>query len=79
MLIGITGADPNDPATRIYTTSAAQPFHTDSADIVGLMCIENSTLGGESRVVSSTAVWNRLVETAPELAAELLNPFPVDR
>ena len=77
MLIGITGADPNDPATRIYTTCAAQTFHTDSADIVGLLCIENSAVGGESRVVSSTAVWNRLVETTPELASELLNPFPV--
>lgn len=28
------GNDPNDPATRFYTTCAAQPFHTDSADIV---------------------------------------------
>jgi len=73
------GADPDNPATRIYTTCAAQPFHTDSADIVGLMCVENSAVGGESRVVSSTAVWNRLVETAPTLAGELLKPLPVDR
>ena len=33
------GNDPLSPSTRLYTTSAAQPFHTDSADIVGLLCI----------------------------------------
>ena len=73
------GADPNDPTVRIYTTCAAQPFHTDSADIVGLMCLENSASGGESKVVSSVAVWNRLARTAPDLARTLLEPFPVDR
>ena len=31
------GNDPAKPETRIYTTSAAQPYHTDSADLVGLM------------------------------------------
>ena len=39
------GNDPNDPATRLYTTSAAQPFHTDSADIVGLLCVKNAARG----------------------------------
>ena len=28
------GGDPARPETRLYTTSAAQPYHTDSADIV---------------------------------------------
>lgn len=73
------GNDPDDPATRIYTTCAAQPFHTDSADIVGLLCIADSASGGESQVVSSVAVWNELVNTRPDLARELTRPFNVDR
>ena len=33
------GANPNDPNARIYQTSARQSFHTDSADVVALMCL----------------------------------------
>ena len=73
------GNDPNDPATRLYTTSAAQPFHTDSADIVGLLCVKNAARGGESQVVSTAAVYNELVSKDPESASALLEPFPVDR
>lgn len=73
------GNDPNNPQTRIYTTSAAQPFHTDSADIVGLLCIANSTEGGESQVISTAAVYNELVTKNPTLAECLTKPFPVDR
>ena len=70
------GADPNDPATRIYTTCAAQPFHTDSSDIVGLLCIANSAEGGESQVVSTSAVWNELATSAPRLARTLAAALP---
>jgi hypothetical protein len=73
------GADPSDPATRLYTTAAAQPFHTDSADIVGLLCVANSISGGESQVVSTAAVYNDLLKKKPELAQTLTEPFPVDR
>lgn len=27
------GGDPSKPETRLYTTNAAQPYHTDSADV----------------------------------------------
>lgn len=32
-----TGADPNDPSTRLYKTRAEQDFHTDGADVIGLL------------------------------------------
>lgn len=67
------GTDPSKPETRIYTTSIAQPYHTDSADIVGLMCLRPAARGGESQVVSSHAVFSELAETRPDLAAELLH------
>ena len=67
------GADPSRPETRIYTTSIAQPYHTDSADLVGLMCLRPAHSGGESQVVSSHAVFAELARTQPELAEELLS------
>lgn len=73
------GNDPDDPSTRIYTTSAAQPYHTDSADIVGLLCINKAVKGGESQCVSSLSIWNELVAARPDLAAVLEQPFIVDR
>ena len=39
------GADPNDPNARIYQTSARQSFHTDSADVVALMCLQDAKEG----------------------------------
>lgn len=35
-----TGADPHNPNTRLYTTRAEQDFHTDAADIIGLLCLK---------------------------------------
>ena len=69
------GGDASDPRTRIYTTKAAQPFHTDSADIVGLLCLERAMRGGESQVVSSTAVFRAMQAHDPGLAAELAQPL----
>lgn len=65
------GHDPLDPTTRLYATSAAQPFHNDSADIVGLLCLANAKVGGDSRWVSSVSIHNKVVAHAPELAREL--------
>jgi Taurine catabolism dioxygenase TauD, TfdA family len=42
------GADANNPNTRIYQTAQRQTFHTDSADVVGLLCIREAMEGGTS-------------------------------
>jgi hypothetical protein len=73
------GRDPNDPATRTYTTSAAQPFHTDSADVVGLCCLNNDVVGGDSMVASVVEIWNRMRSESPAALRTLAEPFPVDR
>jgi len=38
---------------RLYKTRVAQPFHTDGADIIGLLCLRPAKRGGVSRIVSS--------------------------
>ena len=53
-------------ATRGYQTAEALPFHTDSADIVGLLCLADAVSGGESALASSMHVHNEIVENHRE-------------
>ena len=73
------GADPEDVATRIYQTSARQTFHTDSADVVGLLCLRDAREGGESLLVSAEAIYNRMRVERPDLLALLFDPIATDR
>lgn len=70
-----TGADPGDPNVRLYRTRAEQDFHTDGADVIGLLCLHPAEFGGLSRVVSSVRVFRRVMETRPDLAARLFDPW----
>ena len=70
-----TGADPNDPSTRLYRTRAEQDFHTDGADIIGLLCLHGARSGGESRIVSSVTVFNEVLRQRPDLAQVLFGDF----
>jgi hypothetical protein len=72
------GADPNAYGVRLYKTRAEQDFHTDGADIIGLFCLKAAKSGGVSRIVSSPAIFNRLLRERPELAPVLFEPFPFD-
>lgn len=73
---GLSSADPN---VRIYQTRERQTFHTDSADLVGLLCLQTAQRGGLSALVSSTTLYNELRARRPELAACLFEPLATDR
>ena len=73
------GADAKDPNTRIYQTSERQTFHTDSSDVVGLLCIREAMEGGESLLVSTTTIYNEMFARRPDLAALLFDPIATDR
>lgn len=67
---------PERPAhVRLYRTSERQDFHTDGADIIGLLCLRTAESGGESKVVSSGAVYNHMLAHSPELLDELYEPM----
>lgn len=70
-----TGADPNDPDIRLYKTRAEQDFHTDGADVIGLICLNGAKSGGESRVVSSVRVFQTLRDRRPDLTPLLFEPW----
>jgi len=74
-----TGAKADDPNTRIYQTSARQTFHTDSADVVGLLCLKDAMEGGDSLLVSAETIYNAMRATRPDLLALLFDPIATDR
>jgi len=73
------GADANDSKTRIYQTNQRQTFHTDSADVVGLICLQTAQSGGESLLVSAETIYNQMQQENPDLAALLFEPVATDK
>jgi len=73
------GADANDPNSRIYQTCKRQTFHTDSADVVGLLCIREAKEGGRSLLVSAESIYNRMKQERPDLLKRLFDPIATDR
>ena len=73
-----TGEDAADPFVRLYRTKANIAYHCDAADIVGLLCLHAAKSGGASRIVSSVAVHDALLERRPELVPRLYEPFSLD-
>lgn len=69
-----------DPTgARLYRTNKRQDFHTDGADIIGLLCLHRAARGGESRIVSTSAIHNAIAEQRPDLLEVLYQPMPWDR
>jgi hypothetical protein len=60
---------------RGYETAAYLPYHTDSCDFLGLMCLRQGLSGGLSSVVSSVSVYNAILEQHPEYLGLLYNGF----
>jgi hypothetical protein len=73
------GASSTDPTVRIYQTRERQTFHTDSSDIVALLCLQTARTGGRSALVSSTTLLKEMQRRRPDLAAALFDPVATDR
>jgi hypothetical protein len=74
--LGMKGSDPN---TRIYQTNERQTFHTDSSDVVGLLCLKTAKTGGASLLVSASTIFNEMHRQRPDLLELLLQPIATDR
>lgn len=73
------GRSSEDPNTRIYQTRERQTHHTDSCDVVGLLCLQTAKSGGLSSLVSSTTIFNEMRRRRPDLLNVLLQPIETDR
>ena len=58
--------DPQDKNTRVFQTNLYLPYHTDPSDVVGLLCLRKAQRGGLSSLVSAAAVYNAILDQAPE-------------
>lgn len=73
------GADANKFGIRLYRTRVKLDFHTDGADIIGLMCLRKAKSGGVSRIASSVSVFNEFMTRRPDLVPVLFEDFYWDR
>jgi len=69
----------NDTNARIYQTRERQLFHTDSCDLVALLCLKTAKSGGASALVSSMTIYNEMYRRRPDLLRLLFEPFATDR
>ena len=73
------GVDVTDPQVRYYQTRRALEYHTDSVDVVGLLCLKTAKAGGENFIASSMTIYNEVRARRPDLLPALFEPFPTDR
>jgi hypothetical protein len=73
------GMSSSDPKVRIYQTNERQGYHTDSCDLVGLLCLKTAKAGGFSSLVSSVTLYNEMRRHRPDLLRCLFEPIETDR
>lgn len=69
----------SDPTVRAYQTRDRLEFHSDSSDLVALLCLQPALRGGESMLVSGVAIHDEIARRRPDLSAVLHSPFWFDR
>jgi len=73
------GVDPSHPLARGYQLTTHLDYHTDSPDVVGLVCLRPAKRGGVSTIISSVAVHDALVRERPDVVATLAGTWWHDR
>ena len=69
----------NNADLRGYRAGGPLKFHTDSVDIVALMCLNAARQGGESMLAPAAAIHNEMLKRRPDLLPELYKPICRDR
>jgi Taurine catabolism dioxygenase TauD, TfdA family len=70
-----TLADPTALPSRVRDRLS---YHSDSSDVVALMCLRPAREGGASSLTSAATVYNEVLRRRPELAPLLFEPFSWD-
>ena len=56
-------------------TNGALRFHTDRTDVVGLLCVRQARAGGVSKLASTPAIHNAMLERHPDLLELLFQDY----
>lgn len=68
----------DDPTALSAKVRDKLVFHSDSSDVVSLMCLRPAKAGGASLLVSGAEIYNEIVRRRPDLAPLLFEPFHWD-
>lgn len=68
----------DDPTALSAKVRDKLVYHSDSSDIVALMCLRGAKQGGISCLVSGAEIYNEILRRRPDLAHLLLEPFNWD-
>ncbi|TCP29886.1 TauD/TfdA family dioxygenase [Sphingomonas sp. BK235] len=68
----------DDPTAKSSKVRDGLVYHSDSSDIVALMCLRPAKEGGASCLVSGAQIYNEILRRRPDLAPLLLEPYHWD-
>lgn len=68
----------DDPTALSSKVRDKLVYHSDSSDVVALMCLRPAKSGGLSCLVSGAEIYNEILRRRPDLAPLLLEPFHWD-
>jgi hypothetical protein len=68
----------SEPGAKSSRIRDRLPFHSDSSDVVALMCLRGAREGGASSLVSGTTIYNEVLRRRPDLAPLLFETFHWD-
>ena len=75
--LGYVQNRPDDEVKRGYRSLRELHMHTDSYEIVGLMCVRRAKSGGLSGLAPSLSIHNEILRTRPELLPPLYRGFRI--
>jgi hypothetical protein len=75
--LGYVQNNPNDEVKRGYRSLRELHMHTDSYEIVGLMCVRRAKSGGMSGLAPSLSIHNEILRTRPQLLEPLYRGFRI--
>ena len=68
----------DDPTALSSKVRDKLVYHSDSSDVVALMCLRPARSGGASCLVSGAEIYNEILRRRPDLAPLLFEPFHWD-
>lgn len=68
----------DDPTALSSKVRDQLVYHSDSSDLVALMCLRPAKAGGASCLVSGAEIYNEILRRRPDLAPLLFEPFHWD-
>lgn len=75
ILCEVRDTGPSAVGQRGYLSRVALPFHSDTADILALLCIRNAKWGGDNAIVSSLQIYENMRTDYPDLLSILQAGF----